>query len=383
MLGLIADDLTGACDSSTQFKKYGYSVIVTSKLNHKLKSDLLAVNLNCRELDAKKTYEKTKEVCSKLKAEEIKLKYVKIDSTLRGNFGQMIKAAMDTYGFNIAFIAPAYPYQRRITLGDYHLVNGNLLKDTEFGKEIEKEKVSEILEIQVGEKVKSIDLKSLEDERLEDKIRNFLKEGFRFFTFDSIKFSHLEKIAKLGLDLDALICGSAGLAEALAKEMAKIKRNLCVINGSKNRISRIQIGKLSEINFKIIEISVPEILDENFIDEEIRRVEQSIKKGQDLALQLKERLGSLEAVKEIIKRLLKLIIKNGFNSYIVIGGDTLNLMCENLNCSRFKILAELEPGLPLLKFLDGKLKGVKLVSKAGGFGDENSLIRIANYLKQL
>ncbi|GBC74906.1 hypothetical protein HRbin06_00213 [archaeon HR06] len=360
----MADDLTGACDSSSQFKKYGFKTLVLSKYK-KVKGDIVAFNLNSRDLKMEEVYKKARDICLKLKRDNIDLIYLKIDSTLRGNFGGIIKAVMDTYNFPYIFIAPAYPLQGRIVLKDRLYVRGEPLITSEFKEElkVKKDRVSEIVKAQVGEEVQWVE-KELKD----------LK--FRIFVFDSVNFSDLERIVKLGKDLGALLCGSAGLAEALAKYMGKRKRKICVINGSRNKVSRVQTERL--FGFEKLEIKVPKIYSKEKIREELKKI---ILK-EDMIFELKEDLGSKKAVKEIIKGLINITV-NKFDSYVIIGGDTLNQVCEGLKASGFKILKELEPGIPLMEFLDGKLKGFKVVSKAGGFGDENTLVRIVNYLRQI
>jgi len=365
MLGILADDLTGACDSSSQFKKYGFKTLVLSKYKKVKKSDVIAFNLNSRELDMEKVYQKAKDICLKLKRDKVNLIYLKIDSTLRGNFGGILRAVMDTYNFPYIFIAPSYPLQGRIVFKDRLYVRGEPLISSEFkeGLKVKEDKVSEIVKAQVGEEVQWVekDLKNLKG---------------RIFVFDAVNFSDLERIAKKGRDLGALLCGSAGLAEALAKQMGKEKKRICVINGSRSKISRIQTERL--YGFTRWEIKVPKTYNRDKIYEELRRI--SLK--ENMIFEFKEDMGSKRAIKDIIKGLIRLTIKK-FDSYIIIGGDTLNQVCKELKASGFKVLLELEPGIPLLEFLDGKLKKFKLVSKAGGFGDENTLIRIVNYLRQI
>lgn len=58
--------------------------------------------------------------------------FKKIDSTLRGNLGAEIAAALTASGAEMALIAPAVPALGRITCDGKVWVNGTLLTETEF-----------------------------------------------------------------------------------------------------------------------------------------------------------------------------------------------------------------------------------------------------------
>jgi uncharacterized protein YgbK (DUF1537 family) len=46
------------------------------------------------------------------------------------------------------------------------------------------------------------------------------------------------------------------------------------------------------------------------------------------------------------------------------------------------ILDEIAPGIPVSLIIGGKYDGVRIVTKAGAFGDENSLLTALRYLKK-
>jgi uncharacterized protein YgbK (DUF1537 family) len=64
---------------------------------------------------------------------------------------------------------------------------------------------------------------------------------------------------------------------------------------------------------------------------------------------------------------------------ILTGGDTAKAVCKQLGVSGIQLIKEIEPGIPL-----GKLVGnapLWVVTKAGAFGNENSLLHAKNVLK--
>lgn len=64
---------------------------------------------------------------------------------------------------------------------------------------------------------------------------------------------------------------------------------------------------------------------------------------------------------------------------ILTGGDTAKGVCKQLSVSGIQLIQEVEPGIPL-----GRLIGANpllVVTKAGAFGNENSLLHAKHALK--
>ena len=60
------------------------------------------------------------------------------------------------------------------------------------------------------------------------------------------------------------------------------------------------------------------------------------------------------------------------------GGATSLKICEKLETSRVRIVEEVEPGIPLVLLANGKMA----VTKAGGFGVEDSLVQAVQRLRR-
>src|SRR5689334_5165180 len=99
-LGVIADDLTGALDTGIQFTRAGLSTYVAldwSALNHKLqlgtvRPDVAVINSRTRTLPEPclAVQETLRALAALESAERL---FIKIDSTLRGNWRSAIEAA--------------------------------------------------------------------------------------------------------------------------------------------------------------------------------------------------------------------------------------------------------------------------------------------------
>jgi len=88
----------------------------------------------------------------------------------------------------------------------------------------------------------------------------------------------------------------------------------------------------------------------------------------DLENSIKEAFGTLAAY-----------LVNGSNvrNLILTGGDIALSVCKELNISKLQILDELLSGIPLAR-ASYKKQNLNIVTKAGGFGQEDALYKLIN-----
>src|SRR3954468_14186183 len=98
---VIADDLTGACDSAVQFANAGLRTIVW--LDGDGDAAVVAYSTESRD-----------KPCSMPPIAGASVIFKKIDSPLRGNTRAEILAALDAYGFDTAIVNPAFPDMGRV-----------------------------------------------------------------------------------------------------------------------------------------------------------------------------------------------------------------------------------------------------------------------------
>ena len=66
---------------------------------------------------------------------------------------------------------------------------------------------------------------------------------------------------------------------------------------------------------------------------------------------------------------------------VLTGGLVAFSVCRALGIGSSVIEAELAPGIPCGRVRGGEMDGVRLVTKAGGFGDAGALVRAIRYLR--
>lgn len=66
---------------------------------------------------------------------------------------------------------------------------------------------------------------------------------------------------------------------------------------------------------------------------------------------------------------------------ILTGGDLAMGVCTFLESSALSIEEEVLPGIPFSQLIDGPYQGLQVVTKAGGFGQEDALVKIVKFLR--
>jgi len=66
---------------------------------------------------------------------------------------------------------------------------------------------------------------------------------------------------------------------------------------------------------------------------------------------------------------------------VIIGGDTTNGVLTACGVTSLELQGELQPGTVSAVSTDGSIAGGFLITRAGGFGDENSLLELVSLLQ--
>ncbi|MEF8820564.1 MAG: four-carbon acid sugar kinase family protein [Haloferacaceae archaeon] len=132
---VVADDLTGAMDTAHGFAARGRGVRVRLRgergdASGPATRDVLAVDTDSREAAPAVAAEA---VTRAIDAHPADLVYKKVDSTLRGNVVSEVDAAVAATGADVAVVAPAFPDTGRTTEDGTHLVDGAPLADAGYG----------------------------------------------------------------------------------------------------------------------------------------------------------------------------------------------------------------------------------------------------------
>jgi D-threonate/D-erythronate kinase len=253
-LGLIADDLTGALDTSLAFFPYAPDLTVLVKPSQTL-SDLAPLHVD-RKTEPKEDlgklanqsrvwslntdtrhedYDTLKERLSwaaqfLMKQQAVEHVYKKIDSTCRGSVALECLALCDSLSYDAAILCPGYPAQGRQVVGNYLLLRGLPVELSEIARDplapVRLSHLNTILKQQLGPDreplLGSISLSTVLKGAgpILNRISDLVDQGVKLITVDTATTTDLQQIAlameKARKRYKLLPCGSGGLAQALA-----------------------------------------------------------------------------------------------------------------------------------------------------------------------
>lgn len=409
---IIADDLTGANDSAIQLEKYGFSAIVkvwhdeVKDINLYDDFDVVSINTDSRSLNSQQAYEKIYYLTQQLHSYNKKCLYKKIDSILRGNPDSELDAVMDATGYKLALVAPSFPANDRIMMeGILSTANLRINALDLFSKGMKR-------------KVENISLHLVREgaSNLASIIKQKQSNGTEVFILDACTDEDL-RIIKIAADIieePKILCGSAGLAMQLKDNITSKTPKDRILSLKKGRVDGLilvaigsctvetarQLQKASHhFNLPIIKFETELILnglEEQVIETCLKATAEEIEKGSNIILLSVDTLfnnsflvkdipirneHSLRIVETIGKTVQRLNDVYELYAIISAGGDTSLQICKALESSYIKLLDEIKPGIPLGKMIGGK-DSILIVTKSGGFGDENVLVQVIQYLKE-
>ncbi|MBU7594497.1 four-carbon acid sugar kinase family protein [Metabacillus halosaccharovorans] len=421
-IGIISDDLTGANDSGVQLaKKHLSSTVVfdyeTSTLTKK--PDVLIVDTDSRAKKQEEAYKAAYQAALYLQKEGYQHLYKKVDSTLRGNIAAELSAVEQVYQPEVVVIAPAFPKMKRQTIDGNHYVNGVLITDTEFSKDpktpVKEAFIPELLKQYQDRKIALVDKRMLGQsiEEINQIIMTILNQGVTWFVCDSETEEDLQRICGIfsSLNKKTVWAGSAGLIEYLPdalqlthsneenQEDIKIRKTL-IVSGSLSQVTKEQLRKIESLqNSFFMEVDPATLVKNTFkLDHYMDQLNQhseyehyvlyveaseenrvSAKEaGQVLGLNLTE---VSEAISRGLGQIAKGLLENcaSIQGLILTGGDTAKAVCSELAISEMELYSEVEPGLPFGR-LRSEDRSYWAVTKAGGFGHEQSLVNVVKYM---
>ena len=137
LVGIIADDLTGANDTALQFHNQGAKTKIlldsSYKSDRKDLTEVWAISSESRNCSAEEAINRVSNAVKTFDDNfSFEYYYKKIDSTLRGHIAVETLTMIDILGYDAAIIIPAFPQEGRITIGGYHLLKGVPIGRTEI-----------------------------------------------------------------------------------------------------------------------------------------------------------------------------------------------------------------------------------------------------------
>lgn len=428
VVGIIADDLTGANDSALQFRLRGINtqILLGDVFEpHDIENtQTWAISTETRNVSPHDAYECVKEVTEKFLAT---LKpdyfYKKIDSTVRGNIAVETLGILEVLGWDAAVIIPAFPIEGRITVGGYHLLKGVPIERTEMARDphsptcesylpaLIKYQLPEELHQLIGLIELSTVMKGAGPILM--KLNELIKNGKKLIICDSVSSVDIEQIA-LAItksDYTILPAGTAAGARAFSKIWTyqddelmekEVLPNLpkLIVSGSATQITSNQIEKLEQSDFfvndrLIISLDLITVLGgvkEELVDQIVSALNEKyfvlvhtanlIKNYEGIEEEsLRAELTKAElasVITDFLSELTKQVIQKKELILITLGGETSYKCCAEIGATQLKLVDEVAPAIALSKANNGQW----IVTKSGNLGNPNTLIDILEYFNK-
>lgn len=402
---VVADDLTGATDTAHAFAKRRYETAVQlDPEGEPPETTVLAVTTESRYADPETAANRVRRT---IETTDAPIVYKKVDSTLRGNVLVEIRAAMDC-GFDVGIFAPASPALGRLTAGGYHLVDGRLLTDTEYADDPNGPTEAHLPALFAGiDSTAHLGIETVAAGSAAVQGALLDAPAGAILTCDATHGRHLAAIARASEELDGrpLYVGSAGLAEHVSvpgspgrKPRRPVRAGGALgIVGSVSERSLKQLSALPESWVIALDpselIANPERAGRAAGRRTASRlaggehavvtaapdraaVERTLERGREIGL------GGV-AVRSCVARALASAGEAGIEDtagLFVTGGDVAMAVFDRLNVRALSLSgAEIEAGIPVSRLDGGPADGVPVVTKAGGFGREETVINCLDF----
>ena len=396
---MLADDFTGAADAGVQMTKNGLETHIVFDAYDIQPDRSYVIDSETRNLSGREAYDKVKNLLLKLEGCPFEHYYKKIDSTIRGNIHEELKAAIEVIKPDLIVFNPGNPGSYRTVENGVLMMNGVRILETEIARDplsrVKEDHLKTLLEQSMNEPVRHFTLEEVRNEGL------VLGEE-RIISYDMSTGEDIEKVVRfvLGTDKKVLWVGSAGMANVLVKCLLKQYPVLALI-GSISETSRIQVEKAVENGAKRVTISIPGLLKkENDLNEFAEEAVKLLNQEKDVVVvTAKTREDYLEAVRtgeslgmspaevsrftqEQIGILSTMILsQTHVKGLFLTGGDTAISVSKANHASGAKTQAEILPIVALVRLDGGDYPGLPCIVKGGAIGDEDTLVKSIQYIR--
>ena len=365
----------------------------------------ITINTESRFLTPQKAATRISLVVGLCRAAGYEAFYKKIDSTMRGNPGAEIEAALEATGHAAALICTAMPETGRSCINGEIYLDGIGLHETEIGQDpfhpIASSDITAMLREQSGLPIGKLTISDIEagGTWLQEKIAGLIKQGVKLIVADATHERHLEILARQVLTGDFLAVGAGGFARALAiVQKTRVPNGVSIGNRVVNRPLLCVVGSLNRNSLRqaeqaeasglyqtiILPLDVPPAQIPDMCQSQLADSRTGTK---NILLRMEESDRPERIRAEDGAHIASLLGKAALaicdlvhcRTIFSTGGETSIAVADALGIGAIALEDELMPGVVLgaCKSTGSTVKW--FISKAGGFGDEHVLSDIAAF----
>ncbi|WED24024.1 four-carbon acid sugar kinase family protein [Vibrio sp. JC009] len=405
LLGVIADDFTGATDIAGFLVANGMRTIQLNGVpegNIEVDADAVVISLKSRSCPVDEAVGSSLSALNWLKSHGCQQYYFKycstFDSTAEGNIGPVTDALLNALDEKFTIVCPALPVNGRTVFNGHLFVLGELLSDSGMRNHpvtpMLDSSLMRLMDAQSEGSTGLVNYQAIEEgpESVIQAFENQKNAGKRYAVVDAFNASHLDTLGKAAESLK-LVTGGSGLAAGIAKNwMSQLsdqtealeagrptKANTVLLSGSCSVRTNEQVAAYST-KAPNIALDVKSCIEKddyvsnitewvmNNLDGEFAPLVYATAEPEVLK-QIQKTYGvdaSSKAVEGFFSQLTHQLYEKGISNFIVAGGETSGVVTQSLAVKGFHIGPQIAPGVPWVKAIDSSLS---LALKSGNFGE--------------
>jgi uncharacterized protein YgbK (DUF1537 family) len=423
MVGIVADDLTGANDASVHFAGAGWQVRIalgappdeTSE-----PSSAIVVVSDARALDGPAARASTARAVRDVARSGAERLFLKIDSTMRGSVPDQVIGALEGWApghpGSFALVCPAYPSMGRTLSGGRVLVDGAEVDTTEAGRD----PVTPVASSSMGELIPGSVNIALGRGGTRDHVAQVEQalsgsgsgSGSAAVVIDAATDEDMVVIARVvvALGARAVPVGSAGLASALSTEWATTRSGenqrrrtaaphdtaphgagcVAVIVSSLHHASRVQsqtlVESLPESGVLVLEPPLDVLLHTGaIVPWTVGRIAESpeppsvvlVVAPADRAPLVAGGIAASAAIADGLAIAAAAVLDCvSVAALVLVGGEGARAVLSRLGARSILVRESIGEGVPVGTIEGGPANGLTVVTKAGAFGKPDTLARI-------
>lgn len=417
LLGVIADDFTGATDIAGFLVENGMRTIQVNGVPSQplgINTDAVVVSLKSRSCPTEQAITDSINALKWLKQQGCQQFYFKycstFDSTTQGNIGPVTDALLDELNENFTIVCPALPVNGRTVFNGHLFVMGQLLSESGMRHHpitpMTDSNLMHLMDTQARGETGLVDYQTIESGvgHIQERFAELKSNGKRYAVVDAFKAEHLDTIGTSIANLK-LITGASGLAAGIAKNWsehlqdqtnAKLagypqKAATVIFSGSCSVMTNQQVAtyKTQAPHFAI---NIDQCLNQadyscevfdwviHHLDQDMAPMVYATADASELK-NIQQQYGaqaSSEAVEQLFSQLAIKLHAYGVRNFIVAGGETSGVVTQSLQVDGFHIGPQIAPGVPWVKSINNDLS---LALKSGNFGNESFFTTAQEYFK--
>ncbi|MFN8635117.1 MAG: four-carbon acid sugar kinase family protein [Chloroflexota bacterium] len=413
VLAILADDLTGACDSAVPFARHGLVTRVLLaprpvEVGPGERVDVVAVDANTRQLSRRVAVPRTVVAARALRTPETSRLFKKVDSTLRGHVGPELRACLRAWDLGLAILCPAFPATGRWVQG------GELFVDRRGSLGM----VAALAGLPPDSRTGHLGLETLRAgvDAVHEVLVRLAAGGARVVVADADTPGHLTTLVEATTRMTdpVLLAGSGGLASALAGWLAQVREAdggsgrggsqagatsahgpgaadgppWLVVAGSATEVTHHQVVELERAGAEMVGLDVDELLARpslalaagrraaTLLQQDVTPVIRLLVSPRTDGVRSRGTRLDERAARALARAVRVAVERTTPGGLFLTGGSTARACLLALGVSGLRLEQEPLPGIALGAALGGVWDGRPVITKSGGFGAPDAIRRL-------